>query len=212
MLMGCSELGRQVEKSHYEFARYVSKERWASFWHQIDEIIKLNPRNVLEVGPGPGLFKAIAKIVGIDVETLDLDPDLSPDHIGSATDMPFSDGTYDVVCAFQMLEHLPYDVSLKAFRDMIRVSVNHVVISLPDARPLWHYKLYVPKIGQRDFAISRPQLRLPLHKFNGEHYWEINKRDYPLARIVADYTNFARLVKTYRVPENPYHRFFVFEK
>ena len=51
---------KQVEKAHYEFNSYMSKERWISVWHQLDEIQKLKPENVLEVGPGPGLFKIIA--------------------------------------------------------------------------------------------------------------------------------------------------------
>jgi protein-L-isoaspartate O-methyltransferase len=77
---------KQVDKSHYEFGKYVPKPRWASMWHQLDEVIKLNPERVLEIGPGPGLFKALAGAMGIHVETLDLDPDLKPDHAASVLD------------------------------------------------------------------------------------------------------------------------------
>jgi 2-polyprenyl-3-methyl-5-hydroxy-6-metoxy-1,4-benzoquinol methylase len=203
---------KQVEKFHYEFNAYVSKARWCSMWHQLDEVQKLKPERVLEVGPGPGLFKMAAATFGITVETLDLDPDLRPDHIGSATAMPFDDASYDVVCAFQMLEHLPYEASLQAFTEMVRVSRGQVVISLPDARPLWHYKIHVPKIGTHNFLVPRPQLNKPEHKFDGEHYWEINKRGYPLSRVIDDLSKYIRLVKTYRVHENPYHRFFIFER
>lgn len=48
---------RQVEYSHYEFAGYVNKQRWISIWHQLDEVIKLNPKNVLEIGPAQGFSK-----------------------------------------------------------------------------------------------------------------------------------------------------------
>jgi hypothetical protein len=203
---------KQVDKTHYEFSRYVSKERWCSIWHQLDEILKLNPENVLEIGPGPGLFKTTAATFGIKVETMDLDPALKPDHIGSATAMPFQDNTYDVVCAFQMLEHLPYEASLLAFGEMVRVSRRSVVISLPDARAVWRYQFHVPKLGAHDFLMPRPQFRAPVHEFDGEHYWEISKRGYPLPRVIADFTRYIRLVKTYRVPDNPSHRFFVFER
>lgn len=203
---------KQVDKSIYEFRRYMSKERWCSVWHQLDEIQRLKPKNVLEIGPGPGFFKLAAATIGIEVETLDLDPDLMPDHVGTATDMPFSDSTYDVVCAFQMLEHLPYDESLQAFGEMIRVSRRNVVISLPDARPVWRYRIQIPKFGVHDFLVPRPQFNAPVHKFDGEHYWEINKRGYPLHRVIADFTKCARLVNTYRPPENPSHRFLIFER
>lgn len=181
-------------------------------WHQLDEIQQLKPKSVLEIGPGPGLFKMLAATVGIAVETLDLDPDLRPDHIGSATDMPFDNGTYEVVCAFQMLEHLPYEASLQAFSEMVRVSQRNIVISLPDAHSVWRYQIHVPMFGIHDFLVPRPRLSAPIHEFDGEHHWEINKRGYSLARIITDFTKNTRLLKTYRVPENPTHRFFIFAR
>jgi ubiquinone/menaquinone biosynthesis C-methylase UbiE len=164
------------------------------------------------VGPGVGLFKAVSAAFGIAVETLDLDPDLKPDHIGSATSMPFSDASYDVVCAFQMLEHLPYEASIQAFSEMARVSRRYVVISLPDARTVWRYQLHLPKLGPHAFLVPRPQLRARVHEFDGEHYWEVNKLGYPLSRIIADFSKHTSLIKTYRVTENPYHRFFIFNR
>lgn len=201
---------KQVDKTHYEFGHYMTKERWCSVWHQLDEIHRLKPRTVLEVGPGLGLFKTVAATFGINIETLDLDPDLRPDHVGSATAMPFAEASYDVVCAFQVLEHLPYEVSIKAFGEMMRVSKHHVVISLPDAQITWRYQFHIPKFGSYDFLVPRPQLKLPVHEWDPEHYWEINKRGYPLSRVIADFSKHMRLIRTYRVRENPYHRFFIF--
>lgn len=203
---------KQVDSNHYEFNRYLTKERWISIWHQLDEVQKLKPDRVLEVGPGPGLFKVVARSVGINVETMDLDPDLKPDHVGSAMGMPFADGFYDVVCAFQMLEHLPYELSLQAFSEFVRVSRRYVVISLPDARIAWRYQIQIPLLGMYSFLVPCPQIKAQPHKFDGEHYWEINKQGYPLSRVIKDFSRYARLVNTYRVHENPYHRFFVFER
>src|SRR3546814_13811200 len=99
----------------------MEKGRWNSIWHQLDEIIRLQPRRVLEIGPGIGLFKRAAGLYGVPVETLDIDPELKPDHVASFTELPFADGEFDVVCAFQMLEHVPYDVSLAALAELSRV-------------------------------------------------------------------------------------------
>ncbi|MFZ2268822.1 MAG: class I SAM-dependent methyltransferase [Azonexus sp.] len=203
---------KQVDKSHYQFQNYMSKARWCSLWHQLDEILRTEPEKVLEIGQGQGLLKAIAAQYGIRIETLDLDPELNPDHIGSATEIPLADSMFDVVCAFQMLEHLPYDLSLQAFREMARVCRKHVIISLPDAKHIWRYQFHVPKIGPMDFLIPRPSFGEQTHKFDGEHYWEINKKGYGLDRVTRDFSSICRLIKTYRVSENPYHRFFVFEK
>ncbi|MDA3875549.1 MAG: class I SAM-dependent methyltransferase [Halothiobacillus sp.] len=202
---------KQVDKSHYEFAKYVAKPRWNSLWHQLDEVMRLRPERVLEIGPGPGVFKAMAGLFGVPVETLDLDPELKPDHVGSATALPFADNSFDVVCAFQMLEHLPYEQALRAFAEMTRVSRHHIVISLPDAKRVWRYSGHIPKMGVLDWLLPRPFSRALTHEFDGEHHWEINKRDYSLVKVTQDLTRTATLLKTWRVPENPYHRFFVFE-
>jgi hypothetical protein len=205
---------KQVEKSHYRFSSYMHKRRWASIWHQLDEVIKLDPVRVLEVGPGPGLFKAAASAFGVNVETLDLDPELKPDHVASVLKMPFRDNEFDVVCAFQMLEHLPFDKSLEAFAEMVRVARSAVIISLPDAATRWPCSVYLPGVGLINFSLPKPRLRAPIHNFDGEHYWEINKAGYSLSNIKKSFCKNASvaLVRTYQVPEVSYHRYFIFSK
>ncbi len=204
----------QVESSHYEFGEYVHKERWASMWHQLDDVIALHPNRVLEIGPGPGLFRAAAISLGLNIETLDLDPALHPDHVASVFDMPFDDNEFDVVCAFQMLEHLPLDQSMEALTEMARVARTNIVISLPDAAVRWPISIRIPRLGLLQFSIPKPRLRLPRHEFDGEHYWEINTRGCDLDHIcelVIAATSMT-LDRTYRVPEYPYHRFFKLTK
>ena len=203
---------KQVHKDHYRFDRYMTKLRWISVWHQIDEVLRLEPETVLEIGPGSGLFKSAASLFGITVETLDLDPELQPDHVGSITDIPLKDSGYDVVCAFQVLEHLPYESSLKAMSEMARVSRRNVVISLPDARAVWRFQFYIPKLRSFDLLIPRPQFHAQDHQFDGEHYREISKNGYQLEKVSSDLNSIIDLKKTYRVKENPYHRFFIFAK
>ena len=61
--------------------------------------------------------------------------------------------------------------------------------------------------------IPRPRLGPQKHIFDGEHYWEINKDGYPLSRIVSAIESCGATVdKTYRVVDNPYHRFFMLVK
>lgn len=203
---------KQVDKTHYDFQKYLSKSRWNSIWHQLHEVQKVSPESVLEVGPGPNIFKLIAAQIGIKVETIDIDPELNPDYVGSVTDMPFECGKYDLVCAFQVLEHMPYEESLNAFREMVRVSRKHVIISLPDAKPRYRIFLDVPKFGYKQFFFESPRSRMPVHHFDGQHYWEVNKKGYELDKVIADFSAMISLERTYRVNENKYHRFFVFKK
>lgn len=203
---------KQVDASHYALAGYMTKARWISLWHQLDEVRRLAPGSVLELGPGPGLFKFLAARFGIRVHTVDVDPDLAPDLVASATELPVADAEYSVVCAFQTLEHLPYEDALRAFGEMVRVSRRHVLISLPDSTPVWRYLAHIPRLGPRELLLPRPRWRAPEHRFDGEHHWEIGKRGFSLAKVSGDLSLGASLRKTYRVSENPYHRFFLFEK
>jgi SAM-dependent methyltransferase len=203
---------KQVDKSIYEFSRYLTKQRWSSVWHQVDEVLRSKPKAVLEVGPGPGVFKQVCALFDVRVKTIDIDPELDPDYVGSATALPFEDSAFDVVCAFQMLEHLPYEAALRAFEEMVRVSKSEVVISLPDAKRVWRYCLHIPKLGHFNFLVPRPQLKRPVHVFDGEHYWEIGKKGYEFSRVVQDLSERSKLDRTYRVLEFTYHRFFVFKK
>lgn len=203
----------QVELKHYRFNNYFDKSRWASTWHQLDEIIKLDPLNVLEIGPGAGIIKFLLTENGINVDTTDIDPDLKPDFVASVTDLPFEDNKYGCVCAFQVLEHLPYKESLKAFSEMVRVAEEYIIISLPNSKFLWPYSFFMPKVGNLKFFIPKPVFKKQIHKFDGQHYWEINKKHYSLKKIIKDFTsNNVEIVKHYRVHENPYHHFFIFKK
>lgn len=204
---------KQVDKSHYQFSRYTHKRRWASLWHQLDEVLKFDPQRVLEIGPGAGIFKAACSRLGVEVETVDIDPELDPDHVCSVLDLPFGEGTFDVACAFQMLEHIPFEDSLRAFREIVRVASSGVVISLPDAKVVWPVSVHLPRLGRRNYLIPKPTYGMREHSFDGEHWWEINKRGFELSKIVATLSGIqgASLQRSFRVPENPYHRFFVFK-
>lgn len=203
---------KQVDSSHYDWLNYCAKSRWCSFWHQIDEIVRLKPNSVLEVGPGAGILATILKHLGYNYKSLDIADDLKPDYLGNVLDIPLGDNTFDVIVCFQILEHIPYESFRIALSELFRVSKNHVIISLPDASRLYPQSLTLPKLGKINFSLPIP-IKLKKHVFDGEHHWEINKAETPLKRIKRDIIEAGfKICKTYRVFENPYHRFFVLSK
>jgi SAM-dependent methyltransferase len=205
---------KQVKKTHYSFKKYFHLRRWQSLWHQLDEILACSPNRILEIGPGVGILKNILKCFEVTVETVDLDSDLAPDYILSVLDLPFDDESYDCVCAFQMLEHIPFHESLRAFGEMVRVSKKYIIISLPDAQPMWTFEINLPLIGRHIIQTKNLfRLKNKIHQFDGQHYWEVNKKGYSLFKILDEFSKFdVTLEKTYRVERNLYHRFFVFKK
>ena len=73
--------------------------------------------------------------------------------------------------------------------------------------------MQIPKIGYMKMLIPLPRFKKSIHKFDGEHYWEIGKDGYPLSKITKDIKRAGfDIKKTYRIFENPYHRFFVLKK
>ena len=203
----------QVKPNHYFINSYDSKGRFISYWYQINEIIKLNPKKVLEIGIGNGFVSKYLKERRVNILTLDIDKRLNPDIVGSVLDVPFPDNSFEVVACYELLEHLHYENFYKALSEIFRVSKSYAILSLPDASRVYRLYVQIPKIEVFKRLISLPRLKNPIHKFNGEHYWEIGKDGYPLSKIIKDIkrTGFD-ITKTYRIFENPYHRFFILKK
>lgn len=207
-------LEKQVDKSHYQFGKYVGKNhRWVSFYHQLDELFKLpNLSSVLEVGPGMPLVRDMLAYHAptVTYRSLDLAADLEPDVLGSVTRIPLEDDSFDVVCAFQILEHIPYEEFETALTEMARVSRGPVLISVPHFGPAFRLLLKIPMLPKIEVAQKIPY---PIqHQWNGQHYWEIGKRGYPLRRIIQDMEKYFTLERTYIPFENQCHRFFVLRK
>ncbi len=203
-------LAPQSEKSSYFEPDYLTSERMSAYSYQFSEIVNLRPQSVLEIGIGNGLLSFLLRQSGLDVTTLDFDPMLEPDIIASVTDIPCPADSYDVVACFEVLEHLPFEQFAKAMEELKRVTKSHVIISLPDSGLIC--KFHIPIIA-RKLLFELPSFILPEHKFDGQHYWEINKKGYPLRKIlgIIQETGFS-ITKTYRFWEFSYNRIFVLEK
>jgi len=198
----------------YTNTAYDSKERFCSYWHQIDEVMALRPDRVLEIGVGNGFVNNYLRTKGINICTLDIFEALKPDIAGSLLNIPFKHESFDVVLCCQVLEHLPYKDFSSAFSEIFRVSKKHVIISLPDVTTVYRINLEIPRLNVPiKKLVPHPFPRFAQHEFDGEHFWEIGKRGYPLKKICNDMLiNRFKIIKTYRVYEYYYHRFFILRK
>lgn len=200
---------KQVNREHYSLRTYYKKDRWCSMWHQLDEVKRFDPESVLEVGGGLGLFKSAMACFGLPVTIVDIAEDLNPDIIGSVTDLPVEGGAYDVTCAFQVLEHLPFEQFLPAMKELRRVGRKGTVISLPDAKPIYGGQFLLPKLGRRDLWLPFPFKKTEMVELDGQHHWEVHTEGCGLDVVIPAIKEAGfRKVETFRVPENLYHRFF----
>ncbi len=129
--------------------------------------------------------------------------------MGSVLALPFATAEFDMACCFETLEHLPYDAFAPALSELVRVARRWVLLSLPDATP--YVRIDVETRDRKRWMRrleSLPNPRPAEHRFDGEHYWELGKRGYPVSRI-TDAIAEAGLVleESLRVFEMPYHHF-----
>jgi ubiquinone/menaquinone biosynthesis C-methylase UbiE len=197
----------------YCHPKYDAKSRFVSYWHQINEILQAEPEQCLEIGIGNGLVSRYVRDRGIHVTTLDLNPRLSPDVVGTVLNLPALDRSFDVVSCCEVLEHLPYDFFIPALRQIWRVSRRTLIMSLPDVTPVYRIDIELPRFKPIRKLVPHPFPRAKPHVFDGEHHWEIGKKQYPLERIMTDIRGAGfRISETYRIFEFTYHRFFLLQK
>ena len=204
---------KQVDKQAYNFRHYCGLGRMASYWHQLDEILKCQPTSVLEIGVGDHLVADYLKNnTTINYTSADVAEDLAPDVICSVTDLKFNNDQFDVVCAFEVLEHLPWQQLPQALHELARVTKGTVLISLPHWGRHFAWQIRLPffkKLGGQ----FKPPVWPIKHAFNGQHYWEIGKRGYPLKLVkqIIEQSGL-KIIRDYVAFDNPYHHFFILKK
>ena len=204
--------GPQVEKSHYTTHSYLGKDRWVSYWYQIDFVRRSKPARVLEIGPGNKTVTDTLRRIGISVTTADIAPDLEPDVVASATALPFPDNAFDSVLAAEVLEHIPYSDVPKALSEISRVTKTYAVVGLPHAGYVFSFGFKVPAIRRLDFIVKIPFF-WRRHRFNGEHHWELGKRGFSTRKVKNLMEDAGFTVKEEnRFFDDPAHIFFFLEK
>jgi SAM-dependent methyltransferase len=203
----------QLKPDYYFDKLYDYKGRFCSYWHQIDEVISLKPKRVLEIGIGNGIVSDYLKKRGLNLTTLDVNEKLHPDIVGNILNLPFPEKTFDVVTCFEMLEHLPYEDFNQALLELFKVSKLYAILSLPDINRVYRLNVQIPKIGDIRILIPLPRTKRLIHSFGGTHYWNIGETECPLFKIIKDIHSVGfNIEKTYRVFEEPLHHFFVLKK
>lgn len=205
--------GPSYTKKYFRL-NYGTKQRFVSYWHQVSEILSICPQGgrVLEIGVGSGLVHWYLENCGLDITTLDITLQLQPQVCGDVTRIPFRDNAFDLVAAFEILEHIPYEKTLIALSELQRVTRQHVVISVPDHTRVFRFMATIPKVG-----IVRSSIEVPLavgkYPRGDEHEWEIGVKGYTAKRLERDISAAGfNIMRNYRPYEHPSHRFFTLKK
>ena len=139
-------VGNATEK--YAAKNPLTRRLLGRFLQEIDELVtELHPSSILDVGCGEGVVtQRLAQLTDVPTLGVDLGDDALRAHwrermhgslsfsSASAYELPFEAGSFDCVCALEVLEHLerPRD----ALTEMARVSGRALLVSVP-REPLW---------------------------------------------------------------------------
>lgn len=203
----------QVEPDHYFSKSYDSKGRFISYWHQIDEIRKIAPSNVLEIGIGNSFLYDYLLKCGYNIVTLDIEFELEPNIVGDIRKLPFGENSFDLVVSFEVLEHLPFEYLKKSLSEIKNITKKYIIFSLPDFSKVYKFNVNLPIFGEINKLIPISVISKPIIPYSKVHFWEIGMKGYSLKKVTRCIKDTGlNILKTYRVPENPYHRFFILRK
>lgn len=211
-----SSFSTQVSGESYKKSRYLTLERFISYYFQFKEVTSLPVESLLEIGIGNGIVSAGLRQMGYKVTTCDFDASVQPDVVADVRHLPLPDQSQDLVMACQILEHLPFEEFETTLRELMRVSRKYVLISLPRRHTGFELIIKIPGIqtllkrSYVDLAALIP-LRFPGFAESGQHYWEIDTWQVSLKQVKEVMERVGVVKKVFSPPMNKYHVFFLVE-
>ena len=190
---------------------YFELHQLFSLSHQINEIHKLRPQSILEIGVGNGFTSSFLRRAGYRVTTADINPDLEPDicapldQVGSF----IGEEKFDLVVCCEVLEHMPLNEFIESL-DQLRALGQRLFLTLPNYKAtIGASGLFrIPKIGAKSFDLTFDIPRKK--KLDKEHFWEVgSQRETEIKSIAFELKARYKSVKIKRITLNPYHIAFI---
>lgn len=99
-------------------------------------LIPAKVNSLLDVGCGNGAFlhcvgERVPTLHGVDRSMVALKYLRVPNTVASADNLPFGDGTFEIVSCLEVIEHLPQGTYERALHELTRVAKNWILIGVP---------------------------------------------------------------------------------
>ena len=151
--------GHGDEKKFYQNYRTVKglevlKEKEKKRLEGIIALIPEDAKTIIDCGCGDGrLVNRLRQtnrweLMGLDFCEESLKSVQTQKMCADASDMPFSDGSYDLVICSEVLEHLPAETYKKTVSELTRVSAKYLLISVPYKENRREFDIKCPNCGQ----------------------------------------------------------------
>jgi SAM-dependent methyltransferase len=207
-------LSGEQPREYYDFQSYVSPQRMLTYWHQIKEVVATRPANVLEVGLGTGLVASYLRASGVAVTTIDINPALRPDIVGSVLDLKsvVPVAAYDAILCARVLHHIPFEQLSEALDNLAAATRRHLICTLPIEDFSVSIALRYTSGSQRTMRIPLPLMVKRAFFWNRSRsgLWKINdSREHHIRTVTRQIGTYFKIDKAFRIPEDAAHQVFV---
>lgn len=209
--------------------------RFSSLQLQVTSVTDLgnSVSSILEVGPGSGYFASIAKSLQYDIKTADINSYSDPDYLGDFREISITK-RFDLVAAFEMLQHIPYAEFRTTLRKLAALSNKYLLISVPSRIHSFGFSINIPRLlsprtlglgwlrGTHNLSISWewPRTRdfdesqwSDRQDYWNVHYWEVGRSSYPRSRVLDNINESGLKILWYKYnPHHTHHLFVLAEK
>ena len=213
----------------------LEERRFSSTRMQLTSVTELGDSvsSILEVGPGSGFFSSVATGLGYEVKTADIKTWSNPDYLGDFRESEIPE-RFDLVAAFEMLQHIPYEELTSTLRKLASLSNRYVLISVPAHVHRFELAVEIPgmltprRLGlgwlrgrhSLSFRWERPRGKGPSKSdwegredYWNPHYWEVGRKSHPRARFLGDIRASGLTVLWHKYnPRHTHHLFVLAEK
>jgi SAM-dependent methyltransferase len=181
----------------------VVRRLMAGFERSLDELLgQAHPSSILDIGCGEGVLTerwavrlGDGRVVGVDLA----DPKLAVHwrrrrranlefrELDVTAGLPYADGEFELVCATEVLEHVPGVDPVVA--EMARVAARHLLVSVPH-EPLWRLLnlargAYLPALGNTPGHVNHWTRRAFVELFSGHGEVVAARAPFPWTQLLV---------------------------
>ena len=159
-----------------------SKEHWLSYWHQLKLMLEsLEAKDsMIELGIGSGFTSNYLRSKNIDVLTVDIDKNKSPDIVSDAISFK-PNKNYDHFCAFEVFEHMKFEEMENVLKNIKSKIDKNIFISVPIYKKTPINIELKFKSYWKSITVKTPKTSI----IDPHHQWELNYKDITEERLIS---------------------------
>ena len=159
-----------------------SKEHWLSYWHQLKLMLEsLEAKDsMIELGIGSGFTSNYLRSKNIDVLTVDIDKNKSPDIVSDAISFK-PKKNYDHFCAFEVFEHMKFEEMENVLKNIKSKIDKNIFISVTIYKKTPINIELKFKSYWKSITVKTPKTSI----IDPHHQWELNYKDITEEKLIS---------------------------